>query len=134
MPFRDHLRTFHFHYREDNPDLVVSDTAIVYVQPSTGTLWIAPAGFECDGQSVPPLLWPVFGHPLAGRSIRPAVLHDYWYWLGKVSKRRVDQMFREALREEKDPEANIKYYGVKYFGWWAWYRHRWHQRKKKKKA
>jgi hypothetical protein len=133
MPFRDRLETFKFHYDPDDPDFVITDTVIVYRQPSDGTLWIAPSGVRTDGQSVPSPLWPLFGYPLAGRSMRPAALHDYWYQRGLVPKKRVDQMFREALIEEHDPLATSKYYGVKFFGFWAWYCHRWRQRKKKTK-
>lgn len=36
-----------------------------------------PAGFLTDGASIPPLMWPVVGHPYSPSSLRAAILHDW---------------------------------------------------------
>ena len=63
-----------------------------------------------DGASVPPILWPIFGHPWDGDHARGGWLHDDGYqkaapcslWEAMVSPERkaVDLMFLEAVRAD----------------------------------
>ena len=55
-----------------------------------------PAGFITDFASIPRPLWSVIGHP-AGRYAQAAVLHDWLYRCGQVSRSRADAIFREAM-------------------------------------
>ena len=36
-----------------------------------------PVGFTTDGASIPPLFWPMVGHPYSPSSLRAAILHDF---------------------------------------------------------
>ncbi|WP_417480475.1 DUF1353 domain-containing protein [Maricaulis maris] len=55
-----------------------------------------PAGFETDFASVP--RWPLTFALLGQYGHAAAVLHDYLYATGALSRRKADQVFRNALR------------------------------------
>ena len=54
-----------------------------------------PRGFPTDFGSIPRAAWPLVGHPAE----RPAgyVLHDWLYVRQETSRRRADELLREAL-------------------------------------
>lgn len=43
-----------------------------------------PVGFISDGVTVPPVAWPLVGHPLSGMMLRAAILHD-WEIAGQLA-------------------------------------------------
>lgn len=67
-------------------------------------LIVAPEGFVTDFASVP-VVRPV------GRSERPAVIHDWLYKMGSVSRIAADKLFVDMLAAE----------GVSAFGRWIYY-------------
>jgi hypothetical protein len=78
---------------------------------------IVPAGFETDFASVPrlPLVYLACGD--VGR--RAAVLHDYLYRTGQVSRPSADAVFREALLADGVSRwrAWLMWSGVRAMGW-----------------
>lgn len=68
-----------------------------------GLRFVVPAGFVTDGASVPPIFWPVVGHPYSPSSLRAAILHDYLCRLREASgleSRSAHLVFYSALRAE----------------------------------
>jgi hypothetical protein len=105
---------------------IVTRKRICFID-SVGVFWNVPYGFPCDGQSVPRPLWPIIGHPLETESIRAACLHDRYYrWPDMRTREQIDRMFYEALIADgvNVAEARAKYRAVRWFGWFAWRRHR----------
>jgi len=68
-----------------------------YTDPK-GVVWIAPAGSEVDGASIPRALWPFFGGPFEGRYRNASVLHDVAYDQKSRPWQEVDRMFYDAMR------------------------------------
>lgn len=61
---------------------------------SNGLKWIAPAGYESNGASVPRLFW-IFYPPLTGKYRSAAIIHD-WYCEFKTRPwRDVHNVFKE---------------------------------------
>lgn len=56
-----------------------------------------PAGFCTDGASIPRFLWRVCGHPMETPRIAAAVVHDWHYSQGDISRAEADSLFRELL-------------------------------------
>jgi hypothetical protein len=111
---------------EEWGDGIVTRKSIMFID-SAGVPWNVPYGFRTDGQSVPRLLWPIVGHPLETESIRAACLHDRYYkWPDVRTREQIDRMFFEALLADGVffAEARAKYRAVRWFGWFAWRRHR----------
>jgi hypothetical protein len=102
---------------------------------TNGVEHIVPAGFECDGGSIPRAFWQLIGHPLDGQYVRSCVTHD---WLcsaarGKngvvevlpgewkpATRAHADSVFLEALRCEQLPgwKARAMYAGVRVGAIW----------------
>ncbi len=57
-----------------------------------------PVGFVSDGVTVPPLAWPLIGHPLSGMMLRAALLHDWELVLRERPAAAVHRRFHDALR------------------------------------
>lgn len=111
---------------EEWGDGIVTRTPIVFCDHNSNW-WIVPRGFSTDGQSVPRPLWVIVGHPLETESLRAACLHDRYYKKPDGRKRdQIDRMFYEALIADgvNFAEAKAKYRAVRWFGWFAWRRHR----------
>lgn len=83
-----------------------------------------PEGFVTDFASVPRLLWGLF--PPYGRHTRAAVVHDWLYATGEVSRADADGIFRRIMRECGVGRVRrwIMYAALRLFGWAAWRRHR----------
>lgn len=65
-------------------------------------LFTIPAGFICDGASIPRLMWTVVGSPLTGDYRRAAVLHDYECRMRKMvtlSSGTTHERFYRAMRD-----------------------------------
>lgn len=75
-----------------------------------------PRGFTTDLASVPrlPIVWLLFG----GQADKAAILHDYLYRTGRVSRKEADRIFREAALEEGEGAltAWFMWLGVRLFG------------------
>jgi hypothetical protein len=101
---------------------------------ANGVEHTAPAGFECDGGSIPQLAWPLIGHPLDGRFVRSCVIHDWLCHLARAgvelevkqlewkpaTRAHADSVFLETLRCEELPEwkARTMYAAVRVGAIW----------------
>ena len=75
------------YYRTDNPKDILT----------------VPVGFLTNGASIPRLFWSIV--PPTGtkknRVFQPAILHDYLYETGEVSRKDADKIFLEAMKAMK---------------------------------
>lgn len=87
-------------------------------------IFTVPTGFRTDFASVPrvPLAWLYCG----GQGEAAAVVHDYLYKVGGVSKDTADRVFYLALRAMgMHPfKSSIMYQAVKVGGWPMWKKYR----------
>lgn len=70
----------------------------LYWREPDGRVIMVPAGLISDGVSVPPLAWPLVGHPYSGSLLRAALLHDWEIVDRAAPAREVHARFRRALR------------------------------------
>ena len=81
---------------------------------------VVPAGFHTDGASLPFLLTAIWDR-WESRTLRSAILHDFGYSTGSLgNKSAVDIRFHRGLLADHWPHAALYYFGVRYFGWYAW--------------
>jgi hypothetical protein len=97
-----------------------------YTDPK-GVVWVAPAGSNVDGASIPRALWSIFGGPFEGKYRNASVLHDVAYDQKNRPWQQVDRMFYDAMRCSGVGIVEAKTF---YF---ALYRHGRHWKFKKKK-
>lgn len=87
-------------------------------------VFTVPVGFRTDFASVPraPIAWLYCG----GQGEAAAVVHDYLYKVGGVSKDTADRTFYMALRDMgiHPLKAGIMYQAVKIGGWGMWKKYR----------
>jgi len=78
--------------------------------------WCVPEGFTTDFASIPRWLWSFL--PPIGIYAQPAVLHDYLYTMGCVSRAEADLTFYEAMKFENVNFATrcLMYLAVRLFG------------------
>ncbi|MCQ2377758.1 MAG: DUF1353 domain-containing protein [Victivallaceae bacterium] len=85
-----------------------------------------PRGFESDGASVPRFFWRFVFPSSDTRALRAAFIHDYIYRTHPYgwTKGDADRLFlAELLVGGVEPRAAYRaYIGVKYFGWWSWWK------------
>jgi hypothetical protein len=88
-----------------------------YTDPQ-GVVWIAPAGSEIDGASIPRALWSFMGGPFEGKYRNASVLHDVAYDQKNHPPTEVDRMFYNAMRCSGvgAVEAKTMYYALLRFG------------------
>jgi hypothetical protein len=88
-----------------------------YTDPQ-GVVWIAPAGSEVDGASIPRSLWSIMGGPFEGKYRNASVLHDVAYDQHNRPWQDCDRMFYNAMRcSGVGPvEAGTMYYSLYKFG------------------
>lgn len=88
-----------------------------YTDPD-GAMWIAPAGSEVDGASIPRSLWTLMGGPFEGKYRNASVLHDVAYDQKNRPHEVCDQMFYNAMRCSgvSAVEAGTMYYALRKFG------------------
>lgn len=79
-----------------------------------------PTGFQTDFASVPQPFW--FIIPKWGKYGKAAVVHDYCYWEQSYTRKRSDQIFREAMGvlEVSSWRKFLMYWAVRLFARWAW--------------
>lgn len=78
-----------------------------------GLIITVPAGFKTDFAT---WLKPT------GRYTEAAVIHDYLYST-RAGRKYADKIFKEVMERGGCTRArvNMMYYGVRLFGWWAYY-------------
>ena len=88
-----------------------------YTDPQ-GAIWIAPAGSQVDGASIPRSLWSVMGGPFEGKYRNASVLHDVAYEQRNRPWQDCDRMFYDAMRCSgvSAVEAGTLYYALRKFG------------------
>lgn len=102
------------------------DAPLTYTANS-GTIFTVPEGFTTDLASVPSIVPGVirvlFRGPL--QTAMAAILHDYLYETGLVSRKTADDLFYEALRATGEGRigAFLMWSGVRAGGWFVWRRH-----------
>lgn len=83
-----------------------------------------PKGFITDLDSIPkiPYLYSLF----KGRASWSAVIHDYLYHSGEVSRKSADDLFLLDMKKERIGwlYRHLIYLAVRTFGWLAWNRYR----------
>lgn len=67
----------------------ISDVLFSY----NGKSYIVPKGFISDGASIPKIFWSLIAPCIDGRSIRAAVIHDWLYHTGILSRADADKIF-----------------------------------------
>lgn len=92
-------------------------TELRYTDPK-GEVWIAPAGSQVDGASIPRYLWSIMGGPFEGKYRNASVLHDVAYGERKRPWQDCDRMFYNAMRCSGvgAVEAKTMYYALYRFG------------------
>jgi len=106
--------------------------AIAY-RASDGTWTEVPKHFECDGASIPRIVWTLAGHPF-GVFLLDAIVHDWLYVqarkLGrperKVARKQADDLFLDGMtwrvsnvlgnRLRYRVKADVYYAAVRMFG------------------
>ena len=86
-----------------------------------GIKYTIPAGFKCDGASIPRAFWRIIGPPISCEYIDEAIIHDYLYRFQPVPRAVADRDFFDRL---KKPRMRLRrwliYLSVRLFGWIAW--------------
>jgi len=97
---------------------IVLINELKYHDLRSNKLFIVPAGFTCDGASIPKFAWSIVGHPFSKKVRAGAVLHDWLYRNGVVPRGEADQIFYDALREYNMGyfKAQAFYMAVRTFG------------------
>ena len=135
--FTDPIR---IHQDPDDPKFWITDAVHRYHVGSEDSdeVITVPEGRRTDFQSIPRLLWSVFGHPL-DEYAASGLFHDetYQYPDNGVekprSRRRCDQIYIEMNVVLGCPwwKRTGKYAGVRIGGWRAWNRYRAAERARK---
>lgn len=101
--------------RATNPGEWQLLSPLVYTS-SAGDIYIVPAGMITDLASIPKLLRPAIDRN--GLSRPAAVLHDYLYLIGSLSRKQADELFLEALLScgVSSLVAKGMYWSVRAFG------------------
>jgi hypothetical protein len=102
---------------ENDGRLMTLLSELRYTDPD-GTVWIAPAGSEVDGASIPRSLWTLMGGPFEGKYRNASVLHDVSYDQKNRPHEVCDRMFYNAMRCSgvSAVEAGTMYYALRKFG------------------
>src|SRR6184192_629998 len=84
-----------------------------YTDPQ-GQVWIASAGSQVDGASIPRSLWSFMGGPFEGKYRNASVLHDVAYDQKTRPWKEADRMFYNAMRCSgvSPTEAKTMYYAL----------------------
>lgn len=89
-----------------------------------GRVITVPVGFITDFASIPRL--PFMFMLMGDTAHEPAVIHDYLYYTGEVSRADADHVLHEAagVAGLNSPETALLYLGVRVGGWMAWNDHK----------
>lgn len=101
----------------------VCDHAFRYQSDIAGLLTV-PVGFKTDFASVPRI--GIIYAMLGDTAHEPAVVHDWLYYSGLISRKESDQVLLEAMAVIGLPAWRRWpiYWGVRMGGWYAWNDHR----------
>lgn len=90
-----------------------------------GKEYTIPAGFECDGASIPRTFWRLIGPPMDCHYIEEAIRHDWLYRCQVVSRKAADKAFFVWL-DQKGLHIRrcLIYIAVRLFGWIAWHKNK----------
>ena len=79
-----------------------------------------PVGFVTDFASIPRFIR--FIIPKLGKYNKAAVLHDYAYQFGTISRKQADQLFLDAMKDlgVLKWKRYTMYWAVRAFGFFAW--------------
>lgn len=115
------LIDIHFENERGNILTLQEDVAVKW----RDRMFVIPAGFECDGASVPRFLWSSVSPQIDPCTLRGAVAHDYLY-REKVpgwTREEADRLFYDFIREDGLPAVRsiLAYWGVRLFGKGAWH-------------
>ena len=82
------------------------------------TVITVPAGFETDGATIPPPMWPIMGHPYSGSLLKATTLHDWEIVTRHAPSPVVHRRFYCALRALGVGRfrASLLYAAVRLFG------------------
>ncbi len=85
---------------------------------------VVPRGFECDGASVPRILWGTISPTIHPQTIAGAILHDYLYRTQPedITRQEADAIFYAVCRADGLPfwRAGLAWIGLRLFGGRAW--------------
>lgn len=82
------------------------------------SVFVVPADFSSDGASVPRALWWLCGDPMERPRLYAAMLHDWLYTTGVVSRAEADAIYYAMLRHfgYSPVGASVNYLAVRLFG------------------
>ena len=112
------------HHADENGDIITlqEDLSVTWREKNV----TVPAGFKCDGASIPRFLWSSVSPAIDPRTLRGAVVHDYLYRTAPENwnRKEADDLFYDLIREDglgwwKSQKA---YWGVRMFGSSSWSR------------
>lgn len=108
---------------EGSDKLWTIETPLVYASDLLRRVITVPAGFTTDFASIPRL--PLMFMLLGDTEHEAAVIHDYLYATGEVTRATADSVLHEAsiASGHSLSEANAIWLGVRIGGWLAWNTH-----------
>lgn len=108
-------------YTDGNVWTVMGNFAYV---SSWGQTITVESGFKTDLASIPRPLWVWL--PPSGEYDPAAVVHDYLYAMGDISREKCDELFLDAMLSTgvRKARAYSMYFAVRWFGCFAWSRNR----------
>jgi hypothetical protein len=84
-----------------------------------------PKGFITDGASIPKICWTIIGHPF-GKYLEAAVIHDYLYYRGLLSRKKCDRIFLNDMKKLRifALQRWAMFRAVRMFGFLGWNNYR----------
>jgi hypothetical protein len=83
-----------------------------------------PAGFVCDGASIPRMFWSIVGHPMSGGPLRAAIIHDALCAQARTPRARrfADTIFAWVMEEQCVPRWRrlAMFWAVRAYGVCVW--------------
>lgn len=78
--------------------------------------WCVPAGFQTDFASIPRIFWNIL--PPIGPYAQAAIVHDYLYRTGLVTRKEADLTFLQIMKTDGVSffVRHLMYYAVRIFG------------------
>lgn len=97
---------------------------LFYTSALLNRQFIVPSQFVTDLASVPQFLWAIV--PPIGKYDDAAVLHDWLYKQGGVTRKEADDLLKEAMQAcgVSGHDVWMIYNGVRLGGWLTWRRYR----------
>lgn len=111
-------------FEDDNGLPLTLLSPLVYFSALLKRELTVPAGFVTDLASIPRALWAIL--PPIGKYDRAAVLHDFLYRFGGVTRAEADGVLKEAM-EVKGVSRLVCwaiYTGIRSGGWVVWNKYR----------